>query len=167
MPSRFKGRTLPVEQVSWNDAQVFVRMLSQKTGKLYRIPSEAEWEYAARAVNQTDYSFGDDEGQLGRYAWFNANAGWQTRPVGEKLPNGFGLHDMHGNVWEWTQDCWKENYIGAPTDGSSWVNGDCSRRVLRGGAWLYGPQVLRSANRIWEPIVFRNSYLGFRVARDN
>ena len=120
LPSNFKGRSLPVEQVSWSDAQEFVRRLSAKTGKTYRLPSEAEWEYAARAGSRTEWSFGDSQNELGRYAWFNANSGNTTHPVGEKLPNAFGLHDMHGNVWEWTEDCWNDNYNGAPNDGSAW-----------------------------------------------
>ena len=165
LPSSFKGRTLPVEQVTWNDAQEFVRRLGAKTGKTYRLPSEAEWEYAARAGSRTEWSFGDNENELGRYAWFNANSGSTTHPVGEKLPNAFGLHDMHGNVWEWTEDCWNENYNGAPSDGSVWSAGDCSRRVLRGGSWLLDPQFLRSAFRNWSSASSRLYLLGFRVSR--
>ncbi len=165
LPSSFKGRTLPVEQVTWNDAQEFVRRLGAKTGKTYRLPSEAEWEYAARAGSRTEWSFGDNENELGRYAWFNANSGSTTHPVGEKLPNAFGLHDMHGNVWEWTEDCWNENYNGAPSDGSVWSAGDCSRRVLRGGSWNFDPQVLRSAIRSGGPASDRGDGIGFRVSR--
>ena len=163
LPSSFKGRTLPVEQVTWNDAQEFVRRLGAKTGKTYRLPSEAEWEYAARAGSRTEWSFGDNENELGRYAWFNANSGSTTHPVGEKLPNAFGLHDMHGNVWEWTEDCWNENYNGAPSDGSVWSAGNCSRRVLRGGSWNFNPRYLRSAFRLGYPASDRNYNFGFRV----
>ena len=146
LPSHYKGRTLPVEQVSWSDAQAFVQKLSAKTGKTYRLPSEAEWEYAARAASQTNYSFGDNAEPLGRYAWFSSNSSGTTHPVGEKLPNAFGLHDMHGNVWEWTEDCWNGNYSGAPTDGSAWTAGDCSFRGVRGGAWIFAPVNLRTAD---------------------
>jgi len=165
-PSNFKGRTLPVEMVSWNDTQEFVQKLIQKTGKRYRLPTEAEWEYAARAGTQTAYSFGDDASQLGRYASFFANS-LQSRPVGEKLPNSFGLHDMHGNVWEWTQDCWNISYNGAPADGSAWQSGRCLQRVLRGGSYGSNHHNLRSAFRINMNASNGDSLSGFRVARDN
>ena len=158
---------MPVEQVSWNDTQEFIQKLNAKTGKTYRLPTEAEWEYAARAGSQTEFSFGDNESELGNYAWFYGNSSNQTHPVGEKQPNAFGLFDMHGNVWEWTQDCWNENYVSAPIDGSAWVQGDCSRRVLRGGSWYPLPQVLRSAYRLRNTTAFRFFSFGFRVARDN
>jgi formylglycine-generating enzyme required for sulfatase activity len=167
MPSKFKGRTLPVEQVSWNDANEFVKKLSEKTGQNYRLPSEAEWEYAARAGSQTAYSFGDNEEDLGGHAWFSQNSNRTTHSVGEKLPNVFGLHDMHGNVSEWTQDCWNDNYSGAPIHGGAWVVGDCSRRVVRGGAWSSTPHDLRSTYRNRDYFTLRYSYNGFRVARDN
>lgn len=166
-PSRFKGRTLPVEQVSWKGAQEFVKKLSAKTGKNYRLPSEAEWEYAVRAGSTTDFSFGNDVKLLAEYAWFSENSDSKTHPVGLKKPNSFGLYDMHGNVWEWTQDCWNISYIGAPTDGSSWARGDCSLRVVRGGSWISIPSDLRSAYRIWVTSAIRFSNDGFRVARDN
>ena len=166
-PSNFKGRTLPVEMVSWSDAQEFVKKLSEKTGKNYRLPSEAEWEYAARARSQTAYSFGDNEGELGRFGCFNQNSKGTTHPVGEKQVNSFGLHDMHGNVWEWTQDCWNGDYTNAPADGSAWISGDCSRRVVRGGSCANNPQILRSASRSRLTSAVRNYFIGFRVARDN
>lgn len=165
LPSRFEGRTLPVEQVSWDDAQAFVSKLSEKTGKKYRLPSEAEWEYAARAGSQTNYSFGDKENELRRYAWFIGNAGHKTHPVGEKVANAFGLHDMHGNVWEWTEDCWNSNYAGAPGDGSAWTAGNCSLRVVRGGSWGSSSRFLRSAFRYGGTTARRYSNDGFRVAR--
>jgi formylglycine-generating enzyme required for sulfatase activity len=164
-PSNFKGRTLPVERVSWNDTQEFIQKLNAKTGKTYRLPTEAEWEYAARAGSQTAFSFGDNESELGKYAWFNDNSSGQTHPVGEKQPNAFGLFDMHGNVWEWTQDCWNENYVGAPVDGNAWTQGDCSRRILRGGSWFYLPQALRSAYRGLSTVAGRYNNDGFRVVR--
>ena len=157
----------PVINVSWADTQLYLRWVSKFTGNTYRLLSEAEWEYAARAGSQSIYSFGDDEKELGRYAWFEENSGEKTHPVGEKLPNAFGLHDMHGNVWEWTQDCWNENYSGAPTDGSARTAGDCSQRVVRGGSWFNDPQNLRSAYRFGNSSAFRGSGLGFRVARAN
>jgi len=166
-PSNFKGKTLPVEQVSWADAQEFAQKLSQKTGKQYRLPSEAEWEYSARAGSQTIYFFGDDESQLSIYAWFKSNAGNQTRPVGEKQPNSFGLHDMLGSVWEWTQDCWNGNYSGAPADAIAWASGDCSRRVSRGGSWSLDPPYLRVAGRNGLTSTYRYLNRGLRVARDN
>jgi len=166
-PSQNKGRTLPVELVSWDDIQQFIAKLNQKTGQKYRLPSEAEWEYAARAGTTTEWSHGNDESKLGNYAWYAGNSGNKTQPVGQKLPNAFGLFDMHGNVWEWTQDCWHENYVGAPTDGNSWVT-SCSgsSRVLRGGSWYLNPAYLRSASRVRSFPVFRNESYGFRLARD-
>ena len=164
-PSYFKGDTLPVEQVSWNDAQTFVARLSARTGKRYRLPSEAEWEYAARAGSTGDYSFGNDPSQLGQHAWFRENSGRQTRPVGQKLANAFGLHDVHGNVWEWVQDCWNASYAGAPLDGSAWERGDCSRRLLRGGSWNFIPEFARAASRFRLDATVRGDDVGFRVAR--
>ena len=163
-PSSNKGRTLPVENVSWDDAQVFVQELSQKTGKTYRLPSEAEWEYAARGESTTTYPWGNSDAELHVYAWFNAIAN-ATNPVGLKKPNQFGLYDMIGNVWEWTQDCLNKNYKGAPTDGSAWTGGDCYQRVLRGGSWYGNPQYLRTAKRSGITSAIRVNGSGFRVAR--
>jgi formylglycine-generating enzyme required for sulfatase activity len=165
LPSKFKGRTLPVEQVSWDDAQEFIKRLNAKTGQKYRLPSEAEWEYAARAGSPTNYSFGDDTNQLSRFAWFADNSGNTTHPVGEKTANNFGLNDMHGNVWEWTQDCWNGNYAGAPADGSAWTAGDCFMRIARGGSWLFYPQELRAAYRFRYGTTNRLNSFGLRVAR--
>ena len=155
-----------MEQVSWDAAQVFVRKLSQKTGKQYSLPSEAEWEYAARAGSQTDFSFGDDVSQLSRYGWFATNSENQTHPVGEKLPNRFGLYDTHGNVGEWTQDCWNFNYVGAPNDGSAWTNGNCHARIYRGGSYNYSPDKMRIAMRNLNDTSFRSPSVGLRVARN-
>ena len=119
-PSHFKGKNLPVEQVNWNDAIEFCKRLSRKTGKSYRLPSEAEWEYACRAGTTTRYFFGDDLTQ--QQANFDLNLG-KTSPVGTYPANAFGLHDMHGNVWEWCQDYWHGNYDGAPMDGRAWTKG--------------------------------------------
>ena len=166
-PSYFKGRTLPVEEISWKEAQKFVKKLSAKTGKNYRLPSEAEWEYAARAGSTTVFSFGNDEKRLAEYAWFSQNSRDKTHSVGLKKPNAFGLYDMHGNVWEWTQDCWNDNYVGAPTNGSAWTKGDCSQRVVRGGSWIISLSSLRSASRYSGATEDPVNFLGFRVARDN
>jgi len=167
-PSENKGRTLPVEKVSWNDIQQFITKLNQKTGQKYRLPSEAEWEYAARAGTTTEWSFGNDATKLGNYAWYGGNSGSKTRAVGQKLPNAFGLFDMHGNVWEWTQDCWHENYAGAPKDGGAWT-ASCSGdfRVIRGGwSWYSESTEFRSANRGRYVSVDRFEGIGLRLARD-
>ncbi len=169
-PSYFKqcGMNCPVENINSNDAQEFARRLSQKTGKNYRLPSEAEWEYAARAGSSGKWSFGDDESQLGAYAWYSRNSKSTTHIVAQKRPNAFGLYDMHGNVWEWVQDVWHDNYRGAPSDGSAWVNGgDHERRVLRGGAWYFGPRDLRSAYRNLIASVIRFDITGMRIVRTN
>jgi formylglycine-generating enzyme required for sulfatase activity len=170
-PSHFGRRFLqsgddfPVEQVSWHDAQEYVRRLSSMTGRRYRLPSEAEWEYAARAGSQGAYSFGDDETQLGLHAWFNGNSGGGTQPVARKQANAFGLSDMHGNVWEWVEDCWNGSYTGAPSDGRAWTSGECGRRVLRGGSWDLNPRGMRAAYRGRNGTSNRDSYSGLRVAR--
>ncbi|MGH8499760.1 MAG: formylglycine-generating enzyme family protein, partial [Methylococcales bacterium] len=157
----------PVINVSWIDAQAYARWLSQQTGINYRLPSEAEWEYAARAGSTTPY-FWDDKGRIEDYAWYYKNSGDRTHPVGEKKPNAFGLYDTVGNVWEWTLDCWHDSYQNAPADGSAWLEsdkGDCVRRVLRGGSWVNGPQFVRSAVRNGFNTDVAYFILGFRVAR--
>ena len=178
-----RGRR-PVIHVSWEDTVAYARWLSEQTGKRYRLPSEAEWEYAARAGTETKYHFGNDESQLCDYAnhWDNSigsgapyyefrnrscsdGVGARTAIVGSYRANAYGLHDMHGNVWEWVQDCWNGSYRGAPADGSAWESGDCSDRILRGGSWYGGPGVLRSAIRIWSATRNRINLNGFRVAR--
>jgi formylglycine-generating enzyme required for sulfatase activity len=148
-PSRFKecGAACPVEQVSWNDAQSFAQKLSQMTGKIYRLPSEAEWEHACRAGSNQEYCGGDDVNAVG---WYVGNRSSMTHAVAGKQVNAFGLYDMSGNVWEWVQDVWNSNYNGAPTDGSAWIDGsDRAMRVQRGGSWFNLPGFLRSANRNW------------------
>ncbi len=168
-PSYFKGcGDCPVEQVSWNDMQAFIRKLNEKEGEeRYRLPSEAEWEYAARAGTTTRYSWGDEVGR-NRANCRGCGSQWddeKTAPVGSFPANAWGLHDMHGNVWEWVQDCWNGSYQGAPADGSAWESGDCSRRVLRGGSWGDEPWFLRAAARLRSPTGERNYYIGFRIAR--
>ena len=167
-PSRFIncGSDCPVEQVSWYDAQEFIHRLNQKTGLAYRLPSEAEWEYSARAGSNAKWSFGDSASQLGDHAWYRDNSLNTTQRVAQKRPNVFGLFDMHGNVWEWTQDCWHNNYTGAPTDGRAWTTGcSSSSRMLRGGSWIDFPAYLRSAIRLWYAPDFRNYFSGLRLAR--
>ena len=163
-PSRFKGRDLPVENISWKQAQEYVEKLQLKTGKNYRLPTEAEWEYSARAGRTGYFSFGNDVSQLEQFAWFNKNS-LGTWPVGTKKPNDFGIFDMQGNVWEWTQDCWTAGYHGAPSNGSARLNGDCSVRAIRGGSWLSLGAGLRVTYR--DKSIGANRDTGFRVARDN
>ena len=162
-PSRFSscGDDCPVEEVSWNDAQSFIQKLNAKTGKQYRLPSEAEWEYACRAGGQQEYCGSDNVDSV---AWYESNSGKSTHPVSRKQPNAFGLYDMSGNVWEWVEDSYHDSYNGAPTNGSVW-QGDGAKRVLRGGSWNYEPQLARVANRFRYAPAFRYSYFGFRVAR--
>ena len=162
-----RGRR-PVIKVSWDDATEYAAWLSAQTGKRYRLPSEAEWEYAARAGTTTVYAWGNDIGQ-NRANCISDYCGdqWEyTAPVGSFAGNGWGLHDMHGNVYEWVQDCWNSSYAGAPRDGSAWTSGDCSRRVIRGGSWFFDPRYLRSASR---HNLSRSSHYdnqGFRLAQD-
>ena len=158
----------PVINVRWEDAQAYVRWLSQATGRRYRLPTEAEWEYAARAGTATNY-YWDDQQNINDFAWYRENSDDKTHPVGEKKANKFGLYDMSGNVWEWVQDCWHDHYEAAPVDGSAWEEaneGDCGRRVLRGGSWSNIPGNLRSANRFSRPPDSRYDLIGFRLAQD-
>ena len=174
-PSYFQKRVIrksdssmyPVEQVSWEDAVEFCKKLSdlpeeKKAGRVYRLPTESEWEYACRAGTTTGYCFGDDESRLAEYAWFYRNSNSQTHPVGEKKSNPLGLYDMHGNVWEWYSD-WYGNYPSVavadpvgPKEGSD--------RVNRGGRWSGEAAFCRSAYRHWSSPAFRGIDLGFRVA---
>ena len=157
----------PVINVSWDDAQRYVQWLSWKTRKAYRLPSESEWEYAARAGTQTAYSWETGIGS-GRANCNGCGSRWdndQTAMVGSFMANAWGLHDMHGNVWEWVEDCWNGNYAGAPRNGTAWLSGSCSERVLRGGSWFSTPSNLRAAYRNRTSTGHRSSYLGFRVVR--
>ncbi len=171
-PSKFKGAKRPVEQVTWDEAVEFCRKLTQKTGKTYRLPSEAEWEYACRAGTTTPFYFGDTitpdlVNYDGNNPYGSAPKGLyrgKTTDVGSFPPNSFGLYDMHGNVWEWCSDKYHDNYSGAPTDGSSWEIGGSEYRVLRGGSWLNLAVYCRCAHRYGSSAGNRNSNLGFRVA---
>ncbi|MEB3359179.1 MAG: formylglycine-generating enzyme family protein [Synechococcales bacterium] len=180
-PSRFKGENRPVEKVSWEDAVEFCARLSRlaesrlakHTKRPYRLPGEAEWEYACRAGTQTPFYFGktlttDVANYCGQYTYDGGPNGkyrGETTPVDHfGIANAFGLSDMHGNVYEWCQDYWHENYEGAPTDGSAWIEGgDSSIRIVRGGSWLYDPRSCRSSNRFRYDADYRNYVTGFRV----
>ena len=151
----------PVINVRWKDAKSYVAWLSREAGHEYRLLSEAEWEYAARAGTTTKYHWGNsfDDKRVN-------NKTSKTVPVGRYGANEVGLHDVHGNVWEWVEDCWHENYAAAPTDGRAWTSGgDCGRRVLRGGSWFDDPRDLRAANRVRLGDGGRDYGIGFRVAR--
>jgi len=163
-PSHFKGATNPVEMLTWNDATEFCKKLSEKTRQAVRLPTEAEWEYACRAGTQTAFSFGEDPSALGDYAWYRANSGWKTHPVGQKKPNAWGLYDMHGNVWEWCADLYGEYPKGPVTDPSGSATGDRGYLVLRGGSWIRADAgAFRCASRSSNgPSVCDFSY-GFRV----
>ena len=168
-PSEFKGDELPVESVNWYQATEFCKRLSRETKREYRLPSEAEWEYACRAGTTTPFYFG--ETITGELANYNTNKTYveeyrnETTPVGQFPPNAFGLYDMYGNVWEWCADTWHDNYDGAPTDGSAWIeNGNDNRSPLRGGAWYTFPYRCRSAHRNIDARRYSRSFLyGFRV----
>jgi len=161
-PSYFHGGDrCPVEQVSWDDAVEFCARLSRETGREYRLPSEAEWEYACRAGTQKRFHFGDEI--TPELANFDGNVG-KTTPVGRYQPNGFGLCDMHGNVWEWCRDRWHENYLNAPADSTAWESGDSEGRVRRGGSWDGDPRWCRSAYRGGSKPGVRYFSFGFRVA---
>jgi len=164
IPSRFKGAQRPVENVTWDECNTFCKRLSKRFRVQFALPSEAQWEYACRAETTTVYSFGDDPDQLGDYAWYKENSGGKTQPVGKKKPNAFGLYDMHGNVWEWCEDRWHENYEGAPVDGSAWVSGGIPDvHPLRGGSWYCDYPGLRCAYPVRRYEVYRNFSWGFRL----
>jgi formylglycine-generating enzyme required for sulfatase activity len=183
-PGFAQGDRNPVVCVNWNDAKVFTAWLSTKTGRAYSLLTEAEREYVTRAGSTTRYSFGNNEKILCRFGnvadqtakrTIKGAEGWTiadctdgyayTAPVGQFAPNAFGIHDVHGNVWDWTEDCWNDNYQGAPTDGSVWRSGNCSYRVVRGGSFGLAPLASRSAFRGRRLADYQNVSLGFRVAR--
>ena len=166
-PSEYKCEECPVENVSWNEVQDFIMKLNKKVrdGYTYRLPTEAEWEYAARGGTQTAYFFGEDEGKLGEYAWFNKNSEGTTHPVKQKKPNRFGLYDIYGNVWEWVEDWYAEDLTSLPSvDPKGPSIGSC--RVIRGGGWGSGAKTLRSAARGYSFPSYRyDGDVGFRVVR--
>jgi formylglycine-generating enzyme required for sulfatase activity/3',5'-cyclic AMP phosphodiesterase CpdA len=157
---RFNQAQQPVVGVDWEEACRYVQWAGG------RLPSEAEWEYAARAGTTTLYFWGDEQAEADSYAWHGGNSQGATHPVGEKQPNGFGLYDMVGNVWEWVQDHWHDNYQGAHKDGSAWEAGNGGRRVIRGGSWYGGTGNLRPADRDGGTPGYRDDDLGFRLAQD-
>jgi len=166
-PSRLQEHRHPVEQVSWEDATEFIQKLNglseeRAAGRVYRLPTESEWEYACRAGSSTAYCFGEDEARLGEYAWYGKNSGRKTHPVGQKAPNAWELYDMHGNVWEWCSDWYGDYPSGAVTDPTGPSTG--SYRVGRGGSWCDGAALCRSANRRRSVPSSRDYFLGFRLA---
>jgi formylglycine-generating enzyme required for sulfatase activity len=166
--SRFKGDNLPVEKVSWDDAQEFTRKLSAKDGVRYRLPTEAEWEYACRAGSTGMFCFGDDDGKLDQYAWYGYDkCGKKTHPVGQKKPNAWGLYDMHGNVWEWCEDWYDKDYYGKSLASDPQGPSRGEYRVLRGGSWLDNAGYCRSANRGWDWPTDRDHNTGVRVSRSS
>ena len=170
-PCRCKGARRPVDRVSWNDAREFCRRLSEKTGRAYRLPSEAEWEYACRARPTTPFYVGETittelANYVGEYTYRSEPKGvyrHEATEVGSFPPNAFGIYDLHGNVWEWCADAWHGNYTGAPTDGSVWESGSASHRVLRGGCWHDPPDLCRCASRLKQGATEGEDFFGFRV----
>lgn len=160
------GFSCPVETVSWTDVQAYLSALSAKTGHNYRLPTEAEWEYAVRAGTSAAYFIGADATWLFQYAWYANNSAANTHSVGKLYPNPFGLYDMDGNVWEWLQDCWNTNYVGAPTDGTAWMSGECTVHMIRGGAFDTSEFYLRSPSRSAVYYTSKGNDLGFRVVRE-
>ena len=170
-PAFFAGENMPVERVSWEEAHVFIDRLNSGTGSSpFRLPTEAEWEYCCRAgFDNVRFPWGDDStyARLVRYGWYDSNSEGRTHEIGQKLPNRWGLHDMHGNVWEWCEDWYHDSYNGAPTDGSAWIEIDNgATRVRRGGAWNYGSKECRSAYRFRASPSSRYSSLGLRLVRN-
>jgi formylglycine-generating enzyme required for sulfatase activity len=170
-PSRWKGKRNAVEMLSFDEAREFCSKATEKlraaklieAGQVVRLPSEAEWEYAARAGTATKYSFGDDPRDLGDHAWFTGNAKGNDPPVGAKKPNAWKLHDVHGYLWEWCADAWHDSYEGAPADGSAWTEGgDPKRRVLRGGSWKDKAGLLTSSFRKGAQTDLRDDAVGLR-----
>jgi len=161
-PSRFKGPNRPVESVSWQDAQELCRRLSEREGVKYRLPTEAEWEYACRAGSSTEYCFGDSQAGLGDYAWFKENSGGTTHDAGQRKANAWGLHDMHGNVWEWCADWYGEYTTSDAEDPRGPRSGEY--RVLRGGSWYRDPEGQRSALRHYFEPSYSLMDMGVRVA---
>ena len=166
-PSSFGyNATYPVESVNWEDCQKFIARINTMGIGTFRLPTEAEWEYACRAGSTTRFPWGDDPGygQIGQYAWYYSNSNSTTHPVGQKKPNGWGLYDMHGNVWEWCSDWYETPYgVGHVSDPQGPTTG--SYRVFRGGAWIYVLLYCRSANRNYVTPASSYYYLGFRLVR--
>ena len=164
-PSVQQGDNLPVDSISWEEAKAYIDKLRQLSGKDYRLPTEAEWEYAARAGSDATFPAGVDLSSLDEFAWHRNNANERSHPVGTRKPNAFGLYDMLGNVWERTEDCWIPHYEEAPANGTARLDGDCDFRVVRGGSWVNWPRFLRPAYRFRYNTTSRYEFVGLRVAR--
>ncbi|HEY6510126.1 MAG TPA: formylglycine-generating enzyme family protein, partial [Vicinamibacterales bacterium] len=161
-----RGRQ-PAVNISWNDALNYARWLSAETGAVYRLPSEAEWEYAGRAGSTSSYSWGGSVGEgMANCRGCTADDRNAAAPAGSFPVNAFGLHDLQGNVWEWVDDCARDSYLGAPSDGSVWQGEDACSRVLRGGSWASSPYQLRSSYRNWYPADDKENATGFRLVRE-
>jgi len=161
VPQESREPAMPATNARWHTAAMYCEWLSRKTGRYFRLPTESEWEYAARAGDTAPAP-----AKIGDVAWIAGNAKQATHPCGEKKPNAFGLHDMLGNVEEWTQDCWNGDYRGAPVDGSAVVTGDCTMRAVRGGSWDDAPVGVPAAYRVGSPTTVRVYRRGFRVAAE-
>ncbi|MBI4808881.1 MAG: formylglycine-generating enzyme family protein [Nitrosomonadales bacterium] len=162
-PSEFYkcGSDCPVENVSWNEAKEFIKRLNARTGKLYRLPSEQEWAYACQAGMKSEYCGSEN---IDSSAWYQGNANSTTHPVSTKRSNAWGIYDMSGNVWEWVEDCWHEDFKGAPTNGSAWI-GDGDNRVVRGGSWYSDAQSTQGARRFGFSQNGRSNNIGFRLVK--
>jgi len=165
-PSGFKGANKPVENVSWNDVQIFLRKLNARTGQRFRLSSEAEWEYAARAGTSSPWRWGNREDSADVYAWYAANSGGKSHATGLKRANGYGLYDMHGNVNEWVEDCYYGSYSGASEHAEARESASCLRRVFRGASWINKLHLMRTANRGWGDANMHSSLVGFRLVMD-
>lgn len=163
-PSRFQGANRPVEQVSWEDIQVFIKKLNKLTGQSYRLLTEAEWEYAARGGQQSQGHKYAGSNKLKDVGWYAENSYGETKPVGQKYPNEIGIHDMSGNVDEWVEDQWHETYGRAPRDGSAWLGSrQNANRVIRGGSWGKDASSCRVSYRGYHDQSGRHSFIGFRL----
>jgi formylglycine-generating enzyme required for sulfatase activity len=164
--SKFDGNNRPVEMISWYEAYDFTINLSKMTGHHYRLPSESEWEFALRGTKNTRFFFGNNNYNILNYSWVRENSNNETHDVGSLLPNQFGIYDMMGNLAEYVQDCWHDNFLNAPKDGTAWVHNDCDDHVVRGGSWISTLEKIRSSNRMIAYSGDRDSNVGFRIARD-
>ncbi len=164
-PSTFTGRDNPVDRVGWNDVQQFIERLNSQSNRKYRLPTEAEWEYAAKSGGKREkYSGTSQEGELWDYVWYYGNSGASTHPVGQRKPNGLGLYDMSGNVWEWCADWYDAHYYQNSPKYNPRGPGNGELRVLRGGSWFRGPSFVRTACRLWSDPASRSINVGFRLS---
>ena len=157
------GVDVPLRRVRWTEAVAYAKWKSEREGQTYRLPTEAEWEYACRAGSQSRFCFGDDENKLGDYAWYKANAEGRTHKVGTKKPNAWGLYDMHGNVWEWCRDKYANDYTATPCDGSAYESASENERVLRGGSYNADAEKCFCTSRINLGAGGKNYFIGFRL----